>query len=98
MELGEEGSLIWLPTVPVEKPIGTQHGDTQLKLLFLPGGAICTKLLSTGTPVTRVPITLIGAGLQLVGWEMAVIAEFEGKDAVTPPVERTAILPGLVDT
>jgi hypothetical protein len=41
---------------------------------------------------------LIGAGLHVVGWQMAVIAEFEGKDAVTPPVELTAMLPGLVDT
>src|ERR1700733_15262561 len=88
--------------VPVEKSIGTKYGepglDTQMKLLFLPGAAICTKLLSTGTPVPRVPITLIGAGLQVVGWQMALIAEFEGRDAVTPPVALTAIRPGLVDT
>jgi hypothetical protein len=40
---------------------------------------------------------LIGAGLQLVGWQIAVMAEFEGNEAVTPPVELTAMLPGLVD-
>jgi hypothetical protein len=66
-------------------------------LLFLPGDAICTKLLIAGTPVPRVPISLIGAGLQAVGWQIAVMAEFEGKEAVTPPVELTAMLPGLVD-
>ena len=41
---------------------------------------------------------LIGAGLQVVGWQMAVITELEGKVAVTAPVEVTAMLPGLVDT
>ncbi len=43
-------------------------------------------------------MTLIGAGLQVVGWQIAVIAELEGKEAVTAPVELTAMLPGLVDT
>ncbi len=36
-------------------------------------------------------MTLIGAGLQVVGWQMAVIAEFEGNAAVTAPVELTAM-------
>ena len=40
---------------------------------------MCTKLLIAGTPVPSVPMTLIGAGLQVVGWQMAVIAEFERK-------------------
>jgi hypothetical protein len=40
----------------------------------------------------------MGAGLHVVGWQMAVMAELEGKAAVTAPVELTAMLPGLVDT
>ena len=50
-----------------------------------------------GSPVPKVPTLLIGVGLQVPGWQMAVTAAAPGKAELMAPAAETAISCGWVE-
>ena len=67
-------------------------------VLFVPGAVTVTGFDVTGLPLPNKPIWLNGEGLQLGGWQIAVIAAAPGKVGVTVPAEAAGIVVGVVDS
>src|SRR5271154_1715432 len=67
-------------------------------VLLLPGAVTATGLEVTAFPLPNNPIWLNGEGLQLGGWQTAVIAAPPGKRGVTGPAATAGIVVGVVDS
>src|SRR3981189_486166 len=67
-------------------------------VLLLPGAVTVIGLEVTGLPLPNRPIWLNGEGLQLGGWQTAVIAAAPGKVGVTVPPAAAGIVVGVVDS
>src|SRR5271168_2846038 len=67
-------------------------------VLFGPGAMTVTGFDVTGFPLPYKPIWLNGEGLQLGGWQAAVIAAAPGKMGVTVPAATAGIVVGVVDS
>src|SRR3981189_2081199 len=67
-------------------------------VLLLPGAVTVTGFEVTGFPLPNRPIWLNGEGLQLGGWQTAVIAAAPGNVGVTVPPAAAGIVVGVVDS
>ena len=90
------------PVVPVNNSTAVKYCDlpgaaNHKYELAVPGTVTVTGLLEMERPVLSNPTSLMGDGLQVVGWQMADIEAVPGKAAVKPPVEPTKMSSGLVD-
>jgi hypothetical protein len=102
IEFGTYGKRIVEPTVPLISSTGTKYCDcpgeeNQTYSLAVPGTVIFTGFDVIDKPVPLTPVTLIGAGLQVVGWQTAFTEATLGKLVVIPPVEPTEMSMGSVD-
>jgi hypothetical protein len=64
----------------------------------MPGAVTVTGFDVTAFPLPKRPIWLNGEGLQLGGWQTAVIAAVPGKMGVTVPADAAGIVVGVVDS
>ena len=64
----------------------------------MPGAVTVIGFEVTGFPLPNRPIWLNGEGLQLGGWQTAVIAAAPGKMGVTVPAAAAGIVVGVVDS
>jgi hypothetical protein len=67
-------------------------------VLLVPGAVTVIGFEVTGFPLPNRPIWLKGEGLQLGGWQTAVIAAAPGKMGVTVPAAAAGIVVGVVDS
>src|SRR5260370_42018450 len=67
-------------------------------VLLVPGAVTVMGLEVTGFPLPNNPIWLNGEGLQLGGWQTAVIAAAPGKIGDTDPAAAAGIVVGGVDS
>ncbi len=89
------------PGVPVVRSMEEKNWDSveaiQRKLLFVPGEVTRRVLLTTGVPVPKTPIWPMGAGLQVPGWQIAVMEASPGHVAVIWPRVLTLMFCGSVE-
>src|ERR1700677_1949413 len=102
MEFGTYGRRTVEPTVPVSNSTGTKYCDkpgeeNQTKSLAVPGVVMVTGFDEIDRPVPLKPVSLIGAGSQVLGWQTAFTEATPGKLVVTVPPAPTAISIGSVD-
>src|ERR1700691_440696 len=102
MEFGTYGRRTVEPTVPLNSSIGTKYCDwpgdeNHAKSLAVPGTVIVTRLDEIDRPVPFKPVTLIGDGLHVVGWQMAYTEATPGKLVVTLPEGVAVMSIGSVD-
>jgi hypothetical protein len=67
-------------------------------VLLGPGDVTVIGFDVTAFPLPNRPIWLNGEGLQLGGWQTAVIAAAPGKIGVTVPADAAGIVVGVVDS
>jgi hypothetical protein len=102
IEFGWYGRRTGAPICGCVKSTGTRYSEFVLAIyrfvLLMPGAVTVIGFEVTALPLPNKPIWLNGEGLQLGGWQIAVIAAAPGKVGVTDPVEAAGIVVGVVDS
>src|SRR5882757_6386691 len=102
IEFGWYGNRTGAPSCGCVKSTGTRYSEFVLAIyrfvLLVPGAVTVIGFEVTGFPLPNRPIWLNGEGLQLGGWQTAVIAAAPGKVGVTVPPATAGIVVGVVDS